>query len=590
VRGLIAWMVRHPVAANLLMAFLVIAGLTSALTLKQQVFPEIDLEVIEVRVVYQGAAPDEIEEAIIQRIEEQIEGIEGIERVTSFAAEGVGVVRAELTREARVPRKLDEVKSAVDRITTFPDEAERPEVKELTTRQRVIELAVYGDAGEAVLRELAYRIKEELAATPGLSLVQVARVRNYEVSIEVPNDALRAYGLTLQDLAATVGRSSLDLPGGDIKAQGESILLRTKGRNYDRRDFEKIVVVSARTGARVRLTDIARIEDGFRDEDLIMRYQGKPAAFVQVFRVGDEKVLDIVRKVEDYVDTTLTPSLPPGISATIWRNDAVEFKSRMRLLMKNGAVGLLLVLCALALFLDLRLAFWVSAGIFVAFIGTFGVMALVGLSINMLSLFGFILAIGIVVDDAIVAGENIYAENERGRPPLEAAVAGAQRVALPVALAVSTTVAAFVPLLFVPGTIGKFLFQIPAVVIMVLAVSVLEAMLILPRHLSHLQVLGYEPRTRPGAWIAGLRHRMDAALKRFIAGPTAFRNHALRRSDRRRTCGFPPDARGHPRRLHQIHVFPAGRGPLRHRGARACTGRDTRDDTCRGIACRAGRA
>ncbi len=518
-KGLIAWMVRHPVAANLLMAFLVIAGLTSALTLKQQVFPEIDLEVIEVRVVYQGAAPDEIEEAIIQRIEEQIEGIEGIERVTSFAAEGVGVVRAELTREARVPRKLDEVKSAVDRITTFPDEAERPEVKELTTRQRVIELAVYGDAGEAVLRELAYRIKEELAATPGLSLVQVARVRNYEVSIEVPNDALRAYGLTLQDLATTVGRSSLDLPGGDIKAQGESILLRTKGRNYDRRDFEKIVVVSARTGARVRLTDIARIEDGFRDEDLIMRYQGKPAAFVQVFRVGDEKVLDIVRKVEEYVDTTLTPSLPPGISATIWRNDAVEFKSRMRLLMKNGAVGLLLVLCALALFLDLRLAFWVSAGIFVAFIGTFGVMALVGLSINMLSLFGFILAIGIVVDDAIVAGENIYAENERGRPPLEAAVAGAQRVALPVALAVSTTVAAFVPLLFVPGTIGKFLFQIPAVVIMVLAVSVLEAMLILPRHLSHLQVLGYEPRTRPGAWIAGLRHRMDAALKRFIAGP-----------------------------------------------------------------------
>ncbi|MDH3436908.1 MAG: efflux RND transporter permease subunit, partial [Betaproteobacteria bacterium] len=517
--GLIAWMARHPVAANLLMTFLVIAGLTSALTLKQEVFPEIEIEIIEVRVVYQGAAPDEIEEAIIQRIEEQIEGIEGIQRVNSYAAEGVGVVRAELTREARVPRKLDEIKSAVDRITTFPEEAERPEVKELTTRQRVIELAVYGDAGESVLREFAYRIKDELAATPGISLVQVARVRNYEVSIEVPNDALRAYGLTLQDLAATVKRSSLDLPGGDIKAQGESILLRTKGRNYDRRDFERIVVVSARTGARVRLADIARIDDGFRDEDLIMRYQGKPAAFVQVFRVGDEKVLDIVRKVEEYVDTRLTPNVPPGISATIWRNDAVEFKSRMRLLLKNGSVGLLLVLCALALFLDLRLAFWVSAGILIAFVGTLGVMSLMGLSINMMSLFGFILAIGIVVDDAIVTGENIYAENERGRPSLEAAVAGAQRVALPVALAVSTTVAAFVPLLFVPGTIGKFLFQIPAVVIMVLAISVIEAMLILPRHLIHLRVVGYQPRTRPGAWIAGLRQRIDGALKRFIAGP-----------------------------------------------------------------------
>ena len=517
-RGLIAWMVRHPVAANLLMALLVIAGITSALTLKQEVFPEVDLEVIEVRVVYQGAAPDEIEEAIIQRIEDQIEGIEGIQRLTSFAAEGVGVVRAELTREARVPRKLDEIKSAVDRITTFPEQAERPEVKELTTRQRVIDMAVYGDVGEAVLRELAYRIKDELAATPGISLVQVARVRDYEVSIEVPNDVLRAYGLTLQDIAETVRRSSLDLPGGDIKAQGESILLRTKGRNYDRRDFEKIVVVSARTGARVRLADIARIDDGFRDEDLIMRYQGKPAAFVQVFRVGDEKVLDIVRLVESYVDTRLMPSLPPGVSATIWRDDAVEFKSRMRLLMKNGSVGLALVLCALALFLDLRLAFWVTAGIFVAFIGTFGVMAVLGLSINMLSLFGFILAIGIVVDDAIVTGENIYSENERGRPPLEAAVAGAQRVALPVALAVSTTIAAFVPLLFVPGTIGKFLFQIPAVVIIVLAVSVVEAMLILPRHLCHLQVVGYRPRTRPGAWVARLRHRMDEALKRFVAG------------------------------------------------------------------------
>jgi multidrug efflux pump subunit AcrB len=519
VNALIAWMARHPVAANLLMAFLIIAGVTSALTLKQEVFPEVDLEMIEVRVVYQGAAPDEVEEAIVQRIEDQIEGIEGIQRITSYAAEGVGVVRAELTREARVPRKLDEIKAAVDRITTFPDEAERPEVKELTTRQRVIEIAVYGDAGEAVLRELAYRIKEELAATPGMSLVQVARVREYEISIEVPNDVLRAYGLTLQDIAATVGRSSLDLPGGDIKAQGESILLRTKGRNYDRRDFEKIVIVSARTGAHVRLADIARIVDGFRDEDLIMRYQGKPAAFVQVFRVGDEKVLDIVGKVENYMETTLAPSLPPGISATIWRDDAVEFKSRMRLLMKNGLMGLALVLLALALFLDVRLAFWVSAGIFVAFVGTFGVMALLGLSINMLSLFGFILAIGIVVDDAIVTGENIYSLNEGGRPPLEAAVAGSQRVALPVALAVSTTIAAFVPLLFVPGTIGKFLFQIPAVVIIVLAVSVVEAVLILPHHLSRLQVLGYRPRTRSGAWLAALRQRVDHALKRFVAGP-----------------------------------------------------------------------
>jgi multidrug efflux pump subunit AcrB len=512
-------MARHPVAGNLLMLFIVIAGITSAITLKQEVFPLIDLDVIEVRVVYQGAAPDEIEESIVQRVEEQIEGIEGIQRITSYAAEGVGVVRAELARGVSAPRKLDEIRSAVDRITTFPDESERPEVRELVNRQRVIELVVYGDVGEATLREYAYRIKDELSATPGISLVQVARVRDYEISIEVPNDALRAYGLTLQDIAATVRRSSLDLPSGDIKTTSESILLRTKGRNYDRKDFEEIVVVSARTGAHVRLADIARIDDGFRDDDLIMRFQGKPAAFVQVFRVGDEKVLDIVKTVESYVDTTLIPGLPPGISATIWRNDATEFKNRMHLLVKNGLMGLGLVMLALALFLDLRLAFWVSAGIFVAFIGAFGVMALVGLSINMVSLFGFILAIGIVVDDAIVTGENIYAENERGVPPMEAAVAGARRVALPVVLAVSTTVAAFVPLLFVPGTIGKFLFQIPAIVIIVLTVSVVEALLILPHHLSRLQIVGHVPRTRAGAWIADLRHRMDAALRRFVNGP-----------------------------------------------------------------------
>ncbi|KPK08060.1 MAG: hypothetical protein AMJ64_04630 [Betaproteobacteria bacterium SG8_39] len=518
-KALIAWMARHPVAANLLMGFILIAGAVNMLTMKQEVFPLIELDVLEARVEYQGAAPDEVEEAIVQRIEEQIEGIDGIDQITSVAVQGTGVVRIELSRGVHVASKLDEVKAAIDRITTFPAEAERPEVRQLVTRQRVVELALYGDVSESVLRELAYRVKDELSATPGISLVQVARVREYEVSIEVPNDALRAYGLTLQDLAATVRRSSLDLPSGDIKAAGESILLRAKGRNYDRADFENIVVVSAATGAKVRLAEIARIDDGFRDEDLIMRYQGKPAAFVQVFRVGEEKVLDVVRVVDRYLGSSLRPGLPPGITVDVWRDDSIEFQNRMRLLIKNGLIGLALVLGALALFLDLRLAFWVSAGIAVSFVGAFAVMPWVGLSINMMSLFGFILAIGIVVDDAIVTGENIYAENERGTPEVEAAVRGAQRVTLPVALAVATTVAAFVPLLFAPGTLGKFLFQIPAVVILVLVVSVVEAMFILPHHLAHLHITGFTPRTRVGAWLADLRHATDRALRRVVEGP-----------------------------------------------------------------------
>ena len=517
--ALIAWMARHPVAANLLMLMIIVTGLVSALSIRQEVFPEISFDAIEVRVSYPGAAPDEIEESIVQRIEEQVRGIDGIDRVLGFAAEGVGLVRIELARGVSTARKLDEVKSAVDRITTFPDLIERPVVREIVNRQRAVELALYGAASEAALRELAYRVKDELAALPGISLVEVTKVRDYEISIEVPNDVLRAYGLSLQDIAAIIKRSSLDLPGGDIRSNDESILLRTKGRNYRRADFERIVIASRQSGAAVTLGEIARIDDGFRADDLAMRYNGKPASFVQVFRVGDEKVLDVVGAVERFIEAELRPSLPAGVSVAIWRNDATEFRSRVDLLFKNGVMGLVLVMAALALFLDLRLAFWVATGIFVSFVGAFGAMAVLGLSINMMSLFGFILAIGIVVDDAIVTGENIYSENERGRDPAEAAVRGAQRVATPVALAVCTTIVAFIPLLFAPGIIGKFLYQIPAIVIIVLVVSVAEAMLILPHHLARLQVTGYQARTRAGGWLISLRHRMDAGLRRFIDGP-----------------------------------------------------------------------
>ena len=517
--ALIAWMARHPVAANLLMLMIVVSGLVSALTIRQEVFPEISFDTIEVRVVYTGAAPDEIEESIVQRIEEQVQGIDGVDRVVGFAVEGVGLVRIELLRGTNAARKLDEVKSAVDRITTFPEFIERPIVREIVNRQRVIELALYGEASEAALRELAYRVKDEFTALPGISLAEVTRVRDYEVSIEVPNEALRAYGLTLQDIATVVRRSSLDLPAGDIRAEGESILLRTKGRNYRRADFERIVVASRPNGAAVLLGEVARIDDGFRNDDLVMRFDGKPASFVQVFRVGDEKVLDVVGIVERYIEQTLEPALPAGVRVAIWRNDANDFRDRVDLLIKNGLMGLVLVMGALALFLDLRLAFWVASGIFVAFVGAFAAMSLVGLSINMMSLFGFILAIGIVVDDAIVTGENIYVENEHGRDPGDAAVQGALRVAAPVALAVGTTIVAFIPLLFAPGNVGKFLFQIPAVVIIVLTISVIEAMLILPHHLSRLQIAGYEARTRIGAALHRLRHAIDLQLRRFVDGP-----------------------------------------------------------------------
>jgi multidrug efflux pump subunit AcrB len=515
--ALIAWMTRHPVAANLLMVLILLAGLLSALSMRQEVFPLIELDVLEVRASYPGAAPDEIEEAVLQKIEEQLEGMTGIERITAIAAEGTGVVRLELRRDEVAANRLDDVKSAVDRIT-LPAEVETPVVRQLITQQRVVDLVLYGDQPESTLRELAHQVKEDLARTAGVSLVQVANVRSYEVSIEVPQETLRALGLTLNEIAATIRRSSLDLPSGEIKADGESILLRAKGRRYDKADFAALEVASSASGTAVRLGDIAEINDGFKDEDLLIRYNGKPAAFVRVFRVGDEKVLSVIDKVKAYVEESLAPALPPGIAVAFWRDESVEFRNRIELLMKNGLMGLVLVMAALTLFLDLRLAFWVSLGIFVSFVGTFAVMPWFDISLNMMSLFAFILAIGIVVDDAIVASENIWTENERGTPEVDAAVAGTQRVAIPVILAVSTTIVAFVPLLFTPGTTGKFLAQIPAIIIIMVTISVIEALFILPHHLAHLKVIGYTPSHWVTRGLYRMRQSFDARLRRFTEG------------------------------------------------------------------------
>ena len=483
---IIAWFVRNGVAANLLMIFIIFAGVSSAFTLPSKVFPEFGLDLIEVSVEYQGATPKEIEESIIQRIEEQVESIEGIQEVTATATESRGTVRLELSRGENIQQRLDEVKSEIDRVTTFPDEAEEPEVRELTNLARVVQIIVYGAAPERSLKELAYTIKDGLTEQPSISLVEVSGVRDYEISIEVSNDTLRARGLTLLDVAAAVRQGSLDLPGGDIQTRSEEVLLRTKGRNYDQKDFEDIVVIGEADGTQVLLKDIATIKDGFRDTDLENTFNGEPAAFIEVYRVGDEKTLEIIDDIKSYLADEVEPALPPGLSIYLWDNDADALNDRLSLLLKNGGIGLLLVIIALALFLDIRLAFWTSVGITIAFVGTLGLMSVLGLSINMMTLFGFILAIGIVVDDAIVTGENIFAQNELGIPPEEAAILGAQRVSTPVIFAVATTIATFTPLLFIPSTIGKFLASVPAIVITVLFLSLVESLLILPRHLSHL--------------------------------------------------------------------------------------------------------
>ncbi len=517
--GPIAYMANNGVASNLLMVFLLAAGLLSLGRLVQEVFPEINLDTISISVVYPGATPEEVEESVVQKIEEAIKAVEGIREITASASEGVGTVSAELKLGSDIARVLDEIKAEVDQIQTFPDEAEEPNIRELTNRQSVIKIALYGDVSERALKELAYRFEDEIAALPVVSYVETSGIRAYEVSIEVSRDALQSYGLSLPQIADVVRRSSLDMPAGKIETSQSEVRIRTIGQAYTQRDFEDLVVISRTDGTTIRLGDVATVRDGFEDNDLISRYNGKPAAFVEVFRTSDERVLDITEAVYTFLDERLGPALPAGVEYAVWDDDAIIFKDRLGLLLKNGFIGLFLVMIALTLFLNIRLAFWTAVGIGISFIATLAVMYVFGVSVNMLTLFGFILAIGIVVDDAIVVGENIYAEREQGASPLEAATRGAKRIAQPVVFAVLTTIAAFSPLLFIPGTLGKILKGIPFVVISVLIFSLIESLFILPHHLSHLPPPHKPARSRFGKFFERLQTSVDAALQRFIAGP-----------------------------------------------------------------------
>lgn len=518
-KGIIEWMARHGVAANLLMVFMLAFGVLNAFIIPIEVFPELSLDTIKVEVEYLGASPAEIEESILQRIEERVEGIDGLQDVTATAIENVGTVSIELATGEDSAQKLDEIKAEIDRITTFPAGAEKPKVSEVSNRQRVIEIAVVGDVGERTLKELANKIKDDLTLTNDISLIEVSSARDYEISVEVDNATLRAYSFSLPELAQIIRRESLDLPGGEIESLDEDVVLRTLGRNYDRKDFSEIVVLTGSNGAQVQLADLANVDDGFRDQDLISLFDNKPAVFVKVFRTGDEQVLSVVDTVNRYLVEELEPTLPPETTVIVWRNDADELKSRLNLLLKNGLIGLVLVIITLTLFLDVRLAFWTSLGILVAFVAAIGVINGIDGTINQIALFGFILAIGIVVDDAIVIGENIYAANESGASPLEGAIRGAQRVSVPVLFAVATTIAAFSPLLMVPGTGGKFLGQMPAVVIILLLLSLLEAMLVLPYHLSRHNFRGQK---KPGPLLARIQSVQivfSSGLKRFVEGP-----------------------------------------------------------------------
>ncbi len=518
-RGAIAYMARNGVAANLLMFFIVAGGLVSMNGLVQEAFPVLSFESIEVSVPYPGATPGEVEESIVLKIEERIAALDGVREISAVATEGHASVMASLKSGTDISRALDDIESAVGRIETLPARAERPDVRQMTNRQSVIRLVLYGDVPERTLKELAYRTEDEIAALPGVSYVETSGVRSYEISIEIPLRRLRALGLTLEDVSEAVRRGSLDLSAGSIETRDTEVRVRTSGQRYHQHDFEEIVVLSRSDGTVVRLGDIAAVHDDFQAVDLITRYQGRRAAFVEVYRAAGEQVLDVAAAVEEHLEQHVAPSLPAGVAADIWNNDAEVYEGRLALLLKNGFLGLLLVLLALALFLEIRLALWVAVGIGISFIGALAAALAFDVSINTISLFAFILGVGIVVDDAIVVAEHVHAERNRGTPGVVAAIRGAQRIQKPVVFAVLTTVAAFSPLLFLPGPLGTVMGAIPVILISVLVISLIESLLVLPHHLSNLPGPEWKPTNAADRALRSIQSRVDRTLKRFVDGP-----------------------------------------------------------------------
>ena len=517
--SIIKWMTEHPVASNLITIFVVVLGVMSAIQMPQKTFPDFTLDSVSVSVGYPGASPVEIQDSIVRPIEDQLSSIDGIDSITATISEGRGSVNVSFLRGEDIKAKLDEIKTEVDRINVFPVDADEPSVLQANNNSRVLEIALHGDATEAVLKEEAERLKDELVALDSISYVEIGSTRDYEISIEVSRDTLRAYGITMAEVARVIEQSSLELPGGSIKTNTVAIPIRTTGRNYTQSDFENIIIRTNPDGGRVYLRDIARVIDGFEDTDLSANFNGENAVSINVFRVGDEQVLTIVDDAITYLDTRFRPSLEDGIDTTIWQNEATNLQDRIDLLINNAAIGLVLVILCLALFLDIRLAFWSAVGIGVSFTATFAIMGALGMSINMISLFGFILAIGIVVDNAIVVSENIYTNSVKGMTALQAAVKGTQRIAVPVIFSALTTIVAFWPLTQLPGVLGKFLTDIPIVVMVVLSLSLVQALLILPRNLSNLDV---SPNFRPNFVFRALnvvRAVVDGFLQWFIRVP-----------------------------------------------------------------------
>lgn len=482
--GPISWMARNTVAANLAMFVIFVGGVFGLSRMKQEVFPEFTPEVVSVSVPYPGASPEEVEQGIVLAVEEAVRGVDDLKRVTASANEGMGTISVELQNGADVDRALNDVKAAVDRISTFPEDAEQPIVSLASRKRDVISVVISGDQDLHSLYTLAEDARQRLLDTPEISQVEVFGLPPLEIAVELRRETVEGLGLSLEDVARQITLASLELPGGEVETRGGELLVRTTDRKRSAAEFSDIILRGTATGGALRLGDVATITDGFADNDLSYYFNGARAVKVTAYRIGQETPSTVARAAKR-VAAALDAELPDSVSVVTWKDDSELLEARIDLLLRNAQQGLILVVIVLALFLDLRLALWVSLGIPISFAGVFLLGPSMGISINMVSLFALIIVLGIVVDDAIVVGENIYEKVQRGTPRLQAAIEGAQEMAVPVVFSVLTSIAAFSPLIFVPGFIGKIFGVVPLVVISVLSFSLLESFFVLPAHLRH---------------------------------------------------------------------------------------------------------
>jgi multidrug efflux pump subunit AcrB len=485
-KGPIAWMVKNPVAANLLMLLCLVGGFATFTQVQQEVFPDMTADFVNISVSYPGGTPEEMEQSVCLAVEEAVRSLDGIEEVTSMANEGSASVSAELMEGVDAIKVYQDIKSEIDRITTFPDGAEEPEVSLATRRRETMTLVMYGEASDVILRNFAEQVRNRLLQSEYITQVDLTGTRDLEISIEVSQDELRKYGLTHQTLAATIKTQSREISGGGIKTDsGETLLRMQERRNYGP-DFALALVLASEEGTPLQLGEIAEVIDGFEDSDRYATYNDQPAIMINVYRVGEQTPSHISEAIFDLLPQ-IKEQLPSDIHIEVLTDRTDVFFQRANLLLRNGAIGLVLVLIILGTFLEIRLAFWVMMGIPISFLGSMLLMPITGLSINMITMFAYILSLGIVVDDAIVVGENVYHYQQDGLDGPESAIRGSREVCSPVGFSILTNIVAFIPLMVMPGMMGRIMGMLPIVVILVFLISWLESLYILPSHLSHLR-------------------------------------------------------------------------------------------------------